>query len=194
MAMVEDDRDQMDDAEPMEPQPGDQDPIMQDPEEARRMAMYWKGEIFAVEQIEAVWHKRGDTILKRYRDERTLADQQGQRRLNLLWASVEILKRQFAKGNSMTVIRSDAYQQLFSNVLSGMNSKRTVFIKGCDGQGMIIYCPAEGNSGLDMNQKSAKGFLSRHLLSPMSSIPKARSRKRTKRHRSKNLRKQAPAS
>jgi hypothetical protein len=92
MAMVEDDRDPIADPEMMEPQPGDQDPIMQNPDEARRMAQYWKGEIFAVEQVESIWHKRGDTILKRYRDERSLADQQGQRRLNLLWASVEILK------------------------------------------------------------------------------------------------------
>lgn len=87
MAMVEDDRDMMD-----EPEDIGQDPIMQNPEEARRMAQYWKGEIFAVEQVQEVWHKRGDTILKRYRDERTMADQQGQRRLNLLWSSVQILK------------------------------------------------------------------------------------------------------
>lgn len=69
-----------------------QDPIMQNPEEARRMAQYWKGEIAAVEQLQSTWFKRGDTILKRYRDERTMADQQGQRRLNLLWSSVQILK------------------------------------------------------------------------------------------------------
>lgn len=68
------------------------DPIMDDPQESRRMAQYWKGEIHAVEEVQAVWHKRGDTILKRYRDERTMADQQGQRRLNLLWSSVQILK------------------------------------------------------------------------------------------------------
>ena len=93
MSMVEDrdpTEEMMEQPDPLGP--GDQDPIMQDAEEARRMAMYWKGEIFAVEQLEAIWHKRGDTILKRYRDERSLADQQGQRRLNLLWASVEILK------------------------------------------------------------------------------------------------------
>lgn len=90
MAMVEDDRDMMGDQP--EPEDNGQDPIMQKPEEARRMAQYWKGEIFAVEQVQQVWHKRGDTILKRYRDERSLADQQGQRRLNLLWSSVQILK------------------------------------------------------------------------------------------------------
>ena len=65
---------------------------MQNAEEARRMAQYWKGEIHAVEQVNEIWHKRGDTINKRYRDERTMADQNGQRRLNLLWSSVQILK------------------------------------------------------------------------------------------------------
>ena len=89
MSMIEDDRDPM-----MEQEPEDtgRDPIMDAPEEARRMAQYWKGEIFAVEQVNEIWHKRGDTILKRYRDERTMTDQQGQRRLNLLWSSVQILK------------------------------------------------------------------------------------------------------
>jgi len=87
--MVDDDRAQMPDDEPEDT---GSDPIMDDPEESRRMAQYWKGEISAVEQVQEVWHKRGDTILKRYRDERTMADQQGQRRMNLLWSSVQILK------------------------------------------------------------------------------------------------------
>lgn len=91
MAMVENDRD--DEMTEDQDQVDDgRDPIMDDPEESRRMAQYWKGEIHAVEDVQAVWHKRGDTILKRYRDERTMADQQGQRRLNLLWSSVQILK------------------------------------------------------------------------------------------------------
>lgn len=89
MAMVEDDRDD----EMIEDQADDgRDPIMDDADEAHRMAQYWKGEIHAVDDIQAVWHKRGDTILKRYRDERTMADQQGQRRLNMMWALVEMLK------------------------------------------------------------------------------------------------------
>lgn len=70
----------------------DRDSVMNDPDESRRLAAYWKAEIAAVEQLQAVWHKRGDTILKRYRDERSMADQQGQRRLNLLWSSVQVLK------------------------------------------------------------------------------------------------------
>jgi len=88
MAMVENDRDQMED----EPEDSGIDPIMNDPEEARRMARYWKGEVHAVEQIQENWYKRGADILKRYRDDRTMADQNGQRRLNLLWSSVQILK------------------------------------------------------------------------------------------------------
>jgi hypothetical protein len=70
----------------------ERDPILDDPEESRRMAQYWKGEIAAVEELQASWHKRGDTILKRYRDERSQADQQGQRRMNLLWMAVDMLK------------------------------------------------------------------------------------------------------
>lgn len=68
------------------------DSAMPGPEESRRLAAYWKGEIAAVEQLQSIWHKRGDTILKRYRDERSMADQQGQRRLNLLWSSIQVLK------------------------------------------------------------------------------------------------------
>ena len=91
MAMVEDDRDP-DDADDGDQVDDGRDPIMDDPEESHRMAQYWKGEITAVEQLQETWHKRGEVILKRYRDERTMADQMGQRRLNLLWSSVQILK------------------------------------------------------------------------------------------------------
>jgi hypothetical protein len=87
MAMVEDDREMGD-----EPEDTGRDPIMDDPQESQRMAKYWKAEITAVEQCQELWYKRGETILRRYRDERTMADQQGQRRLNLLWSSVQILK------------------------------------------------------------------------------------------------------
>jgi hypothetical protein len=88
MTMVDDDRDPTPDDEPED----NRDPIMDDPEESRRMAKYWKGEITAVDQVQENWYKRGAEILKRYRDERTQADQSGQRRLNLLWSSVQILK------------------------------------------------------------------------------------------------------
>ena len=43
--MVDDDRAQMPDDEPEDT---GSDPIMDDPEESRRMAQYWKGEISAV--------------------------------------------------------------------------------------------------------------------------------------------------
>ena len=89
MAMVEDDRDPMMDEEPEDT---GRDPIMDDPQEAQRMAKYWKGEIQAVENLQNNWHKRGDDILKRYRDERSASDRISQRRLNLLWSSVQILK------------------------------------------------------------------------------------------------------
>src|SRR5882672_5261325 len=66
--------------------------LLDDPEESRRMAQYWKGQIKAVEEDNANWYKRGDTILKRYRDERAQTADQSQRRMNLLWSSVQILK------------------------------------------------------------------------------------------------------
>jgi hypothetical protein len=88
MAMVEDDRDP---TEEDKPEDTGRDPIMDNPQESQRMAKYWKGEIHAVEQANENWYKRGEDILKRYRDERKAA-QDGQRRLNLLWSSVQILK------------------------------------------------------------------------------------------------------
>jgi|HubBroStandDraft_6_1064221.scaffolds.fasta_scaffold00050_127 hypothetical protein len=88
MSMVEDDRDPTEDDEPEDT---GRDPIMDDPQESQRMAKYWKGEIHAVEQANENWYKRGEDILKRYRDERKAA-QNEQRRLNLLWSSVQILK------------------------------------------------------------------------------------------------------
>jgi hypothetical protein len=86
--MVDDDRDPTEEDEPKDT---GRDPIMDDPQESQRMAKYWKGEIHAVEQANENWYKRGEDILKRYRDERKAA-QDGQRRLNLLWSSVQILK------------------------------------------------------------------------------------------------------
>src|SRR5215475_12814881 len=38
------------------------------------------------------WFKRGDTIEKRYRDERNRVDEEGQRRYNSLWSNTEILR------------------------------------------------------------------------------------------------------
>jgi len=63
-------------------------------EESRKLAKHW------IEQLSMIkdngdnkrWVKRGEDIEKRYRDERSRSDEQGQRRYNALWSNVQILK------------------------------------------------------------------------------------------------------
>lgn len=59
-----------------------------------RLAKYWLDQINSVIDNSEYkrWHKRGETIVKRYRDERNRTDEEGQRRYNSLWSNVEILK------------------------------------------------------------------------------------------------------
>ena len=61
-----------------------------DPAESRRLAAYWKAQVDEHDELYANWHKRGDTVIRRYRDERNRTDEESQRRLNLLWSNVEI--------------------------------------------------------------------------------------------------------
>jgi hypothetical protein len=63
-------------------------------DKGRRLATFWKGQIDSIRDssIHKRWVKRGETIEKRYRDERNRVDEEGQRRYNSLWANVEILK------------------------------------------------------------------------------------------------------
>src|SRR5215831_17132616 len=62
--------------------------------EGRRLARHW---LMQLEQLRdnseyKRWYKRGDTIEKRYRDERNRVDEEGQRRYNSLWSNTEILR------------------------------------------------------------------------------------------------------
>jgi hypothetical protein len=60
----------------------------------RRMAAFWKNQIIQVDDDKEFkrWLKRGAQIEKRYRDDRNRIDEDsGQRRVNSLWANVEIL-------------------------------------------------------------------------------------------------------
>jgi len=59
----------------------------------RRIASFWLNQIVDVDDDKEFkrWLKRGSTIEKRYRDERNRVDEEGQRRVNSLWANVEIL-------------------------------------------------------------------------------------------------------
>jgi len=52
---------------------------------------FWKEQIEVYDEVHRDWEKRGESITSRYRDERNKAFEQGQRRLNTLWATTEIL-------------------------------------------------------------------------------------------------------
>lgn len=59
---------------------------------SRKLAAYWKDQINTLDQAQSRWVKRGNDIIKRFRDERNRASEEGQRRMNLLWANIKILK------------------------------------------------------------------------------------------------------
>ncbi len=65
--------------------------------ESRRLAKHWLDQINAVKDNaeHKRWVKRSESIIKRYRDERSRVDEDGQRRYNALWANVEVLKPAF---------------------------------------------------------------------------------------------------
>jgi hypothetical protein len=52
---------------------------------------FWKEQIKVYDEVHGDWEKRGETITSRYRDERNKAFEQGQRHLNLLWSTTEIM-------------------------------------------------------------------------------------------------------
>jgi len=62
--------------------------------EGRRLAKHWMTQIDQLRDNSEYkrWAKRGDTIEKRYRDERNRVDEEGQRRYNSLWSNTEILR------------------------------------------------------------------------------------------------------
>src|SRR5215475_5839870 len=59
----------------------------------RKLASFWMERIIEVDDEKEFkhWLKRGTSIEKRYRDERNRVDEEGQRRVNSLWANVQIL-------------------------------------------------------------------------------------------------------
>jgi hypothetical protein len=63
-----------------------------DLDHSRRMAAYWKKEIEESEEDTKRWFTCGETIIKRYRDERDRATEEGQRRVNALWTWYCIIK------------------------------------------------------------------------------------------------------
>jgi hypothetical protein len=64
-----------------------------DSTEGHRLAKYWRELLDQTsdDREHKRWIKRGESIEKRYRDERNRIDEEGQRRYNSLWSNVEIL-------------------------------------------------------------------------------------------------------
>lgn len=60
--------------------------------ESFKLATFWKGEVEAADQATAGWVRRGNKIIKRYRDERAKVDEDGVRRMNLLWSNIKVMK------------------------------------------------------------------------------------------------------
>ena len=83
------------------PGPGTDKPVVNDwdrtTDENRKLAADWKTQVELSERRTDVWEKRCERILKRYRDERMggssqIGDQDGPRRMNVLWSNVQVLK------------------------------------------------------------------------------------------------------
>lgn len=60
--------------------------------ESFKIAQYWKSQDNSYEAATRKWVKRGNTVVKRFRDERNKADEEGTRRMNLLWANYKVMK------------------------------------------------------------------------------------------------------
>jgi hypothetical protein len=60
-------------------------------EETLRLAKFWLDEIHKVDAEQRRWVKRGRGIEKRYRDERDIAQEEGQRKFNTFWANTQIM-------------------------------------------------------------------------------------------------------
>lgn len=60
--------------------------------ESFKLAQYWKSQVSDYDQASRKWIKKGNTVVKRFRDERNRIDEEGQRRMNLLWANIKVMK------------------------------------------------------------------------------------------------------
>lgn len=61
-------------------------------EKSFELAKFWLEQVDFAEKETRSWFKRGNDIVKRYRDERTRADEATLRRLNVLWTNIKVLK------------------------------------------------------------------------------------------------------
>lgn len=60
--------------------------------ESFKLAQFWKSQINMHDQATRKYVKRGNGVVKRYRDERNRIDEEGQRRMNLLWSNIKVMK------------------------------------------------------------------------------------------------------
>lgn len=60
--------------------------------ESFKLAGFWKDQVNQYEQASAKFVKRGNMVVKRFRDERNRIDEEGMRRMNLLWANFKVMK------------------------------------------------------------------------------------------------------
>lgn len=60
--------------------------------ESFKLAQFWKAQVNAYDEATRRWSKRANVVIKRYRDERNRVDEEGQRRMNLLWSNIKVMK------------------------------------------------------------------------------------------------------
>lgn len=61
-------------------------------DKSQKVAAFWKEQVEFVEQESRPWNKKGNDVIKRFRDERNKADESTLRRLNMLWTNIKTLK------------------------------------------------------------------------------------------------------
>lgn len=58
---------------------------------SRKLASFWKEQVNAVDEAQFKYIKRGNQVIRRYRDERTNSEGSDLRRMNLLWTNISIM-------------------------------------------------------------------------------------------------------
>ena len=146
-----------------------------DSDKSYRMASYWKGEISATEEENARWFKRGETIIKRFRDERDRSTEEGQRRINALWAWYSIIRpaiyarcpqavaeRRFldrdpvGRTSAMILERSLRYQLENNGFHQNMSRAVQDYLLPGRGQLWVRYEPTFGELGPSMPAKQTQ--------------------------------------
>ena len=59
---------------------------------SRKLASFWKEQVNSFDEANSNWLKKGNNVVRRYRDERNKTETDGQRKMNILWTNVQIMK------------------------------------------------------------------------------------------------------